>query len=420
MEGKIRVLTRGVLEQGCCLELTCGNSLYLIHCPETFQRIGTQIKFKCPKLKGIFWTYINWTTAGGYSDTFMWASDLGDGSPSSLHLVGPRPLYRFLLSTLFTVYRPTFHDMKITQISSSNLPKEIPTDPLQFPIIELDAGFSIQPILIEKPNTINTEPFLDKTFIHGFDFQRKPLDPPVQDLLCYALHYPQTPGAMNAQKAKELGVPAGPLLGKLSRGEPITLENGTVILPEQCVGAATPGGVVLILSCPSEEYLEGIQQNPILQQYREQHNRGERFVLTMVHLVNLKIATHPNYVAFIQAFKPITVNGKTILHQFVFPAQEHVPLQFTSSIRLQESLSKLGGNNLFPNLFENSKENQKLYQDESKAQLSALIPLYGKTTYVGEADQTLTFFPFKKLAITATKPSFGVTLFFICFQQFLF
>ncbi len=40
---------------------------------------------------------------------------------------------------------------------------------------------------------------------------------------------------------KALGVPAGPLRGKLKSGEKISLENGVVVSPEDVLGPATPG-----------------------------------------------------------------------------------------------------------------------------------------------------------------------------------
>ena len=37
------------------------------------------------------------------------------------------------------------------------------------------------------------------------------------------------PGKMNVEKALALGVPSGPLLGKLQKGEDVTLKNGVVV-----------------------------------------------------------------------------------------------------------------------------------------------------------------------------------------------
>jgi len=44
-----------------------------------------------------------------------------------------------------------------------------------------------------------------------------------------------------AEKADELGIPAGPMRGRLVKGESITLENGRIITPEMLLGDFRPG-----------------------------------------------------------------------------------------------------------------------------------------------------------------------------------
>lgn len=62
------------------------------------------------------------------------------------------------------------------------------------------------------------------------------------------------PGALDLQKLIQLGVPLGPLYGKLKRGEDITLPNGQLIRSLDVVGPSAVGRVVTILgdTCPSE------------------------------------------------------------------------------------------------------------------------------------------------------------------------
>src|ERR1041384_5294471 len=49
------------------------------------------------------------------------------------------------------------------------------------------------------------------------------------------------PGIFNLERAIELGIPRGPLYGKLQHGESITLEDGRVISPDQVMGAKRRG-----------------------------------------------------------------------------------------------------------------------------------------------------------------------------------
>jgi ribonuclease Z len=52
-------------------------------------------------------------------------------------------------------------------------------------------------------------------------------------------------GRFNAQKARELGIPEGPLWGKLHHGQPVEVE-GRTITPEDVVGEARPGRKLVI------------------------------------------------------------------------------------------------------------------------------------------------------------------------------
>ena len=49
------------------------------------------------------------------------------------------------------------------------------------------------------------------------------------------------PGTFNLEEAQALGVPRGPLYGKLQRGERVTLAGGKVITPEMVLGPPRPG-----------------------------------------------------------------------------------------------------------------------------------------------------------------------------------
>lgn len=48
------------------------------------------------------------------------------------------------------------------------------------------------------------------------------------------------PGAFDLDAARALGVPEGPLFGRLQRGEPITTPHGTTVGPDQVLGAPRP------------------------------------------------------------------------------------------------------------------------------------------------------------------------------------
>ncbi|MDQ2050214.1 ribonuclease Z [Natronolimnohabitans sp. A-GB9] len=57
----------------------------------------------------------------------------------------------------------------------------------------------------------------------------------------YALVEDERKGRFDRERAEELGVPVGPKFSKLHEGEPVELEDGTVVEPDQVVGEPRPG-----------------------------------------------------------------------------------------------------------------------------------------------------------------------------------
>ncbi|HTR76883.1 MAG TPA: ribonuclease Z [Gemmatimonadaceae bacterium] len=64
--------------------------------------------------------------------------------------------------------------------------------------------------------------------------------------LGYALVEPPRKGRFHRERAVELGIPEGPLWGRIHRGLPITLEDGRTIESSELVGPARPGRTVVV------------------------------------------------------------------------------------------------------------------------------------------------------------------------------
>jgi ribonuclease Z len=63
--------------------------------------------------------------------------------------------------------------------------------------------------------------------------------------LGYAVVEDDRKGRFDREKAEELGVPVGPKFSDLHDGNPVELEDGTVVRPEQVVGVPRPGRKVV-------------------------------------------------------------------------------------------------------------------------------------------------------------------------------
>ncbi len=78
------------------------------------------------------------------------------------------------------------------------------------------------------------------------------------DCLAYAIVEHERKGRFDPDHARELGIPEGPLWGKIHRGESVTLEDGRVVEPGELVGPTRPGRRVVITgdTSPSETIVE--------------------------------------------------------------------------------------------------------------------------------------------------------------------
>lgn len=73
--------------------------------------------------------------------------------------------------------------------------------------------------------------------------------------LGFALVEEERRGRFNPEKARELGIPEGPLWGRIHRGESVTLEDGRVIVPSELVGPSRRGRTIVVSgdTRPSDE-----------------------------------------------------------------------------------------------------------------------------------------------------------------------
>lgn len=139
-------------------------------------------------------------------------------------------------------------------------------------------------------------------------------------------------GRFDVQKAKALGVPPGPLYGKLKNGQNVTLRDGTVVESGAVVGTTQRGGSCAILQCLSVEMIDRlacVTRDSVCLIVRFMHCRAtttrrsapavlrlysEEPVDCVVHMTPAAVANTDAYAAFIARFPMKTTHITTHSH----------------------------------------------------------------------------------------------------------
>jgi ribonuclease Z len=175
---------------------------------------------------------------------------------------------------------------------------------------------------------------------------------PSHTVVSYVCHTPTVPGKFNVQKALQLGVPKGPLFGALRRGETVTLDNGTVVRPSDCIEPDVPGAILIVVHCPSIDYLASLCSHSALTPYLRpgdpQQSTGSmnhsnnsqnhwRYVKCVVHITPLEVLTTPAYSKWMNSFEEsahhIVINKEICKQQLIFrsAAIHSIKLNFVHS-----------------------------------------------------------------------------------------
>ncbi|KAL7284142.1 hypothetical protein ACG7TL_001423 [Trametes sanguinea] len=179
--------------------------------------------------------------------------------------------------------------------------------------------------------------------------------PPALPTLAYLLVGPSVRGKFDAKKAEALGVPRGPIRGKLTKGETITFEvddgNGgktqRTVRPEECVGPPEIAQSVLIVDVPTPAHIPSLMasftESPFFSQYRSktEASRKEHPVHAVFHLCGDGVLEDERYKEFMNGFSDDT-------HHLI-SSRLHTPdrVAFGKSALVQTKLNELDAD-MFP------------------------------------------------------------------------
>lgn len=311
----VQVLGGGSPDGGVALLLFFDERRYVFACGEGTQRFCVSHNLRLNRLQAVFLPRLEWTRSGGFPGLLCTVADAG--GIERLHLVGPANTMHFV-ATLRPFLRRSLFELKVSEVGTpaetltakdgdriqDALPLAYSDECIKVYVMEVfdgpEALADSMELVIDDPSDGPPPPPSEakrrKTPPHHGDFYanasyfakmfkdlqektttaaaageyyggceddhdegaRMPAVRRRGSSLCYLVEGPALPGKFNARRAKELGVPAGPLYSQLTRGLPVELPDGRVVEPEDCVGERLPGSLLLILDVASQGQLHDL------------------------------------------------------------------------------------------------------------------------------------------------------------------
>ena len=301
---------------------------YLFNIPEGTQRFCMEHHVKLGKMNGIFVSGLNSTYTGGLPGMLM---TLADAGKSKINICGPPGTAYFMASTKYFFRRsnmdlniseccPTkstnvcIYNDKIIKVITICLQKydgnndknddnkndtkdnnNIDKNESSSNIINNNNNNNNNSYDIISNNMSNKRRKLNKGVLHLPSFPEKNIvDSEGQfksltltslgeerrssfyndETISYICETRSVRGKFYPKIAIEKGVPKGPLFGKLSLGEDVVLEDGTIVYSKDCKAPDELGAIFAIINCPTEEYLKCLLDSTIFEQYMPNINNS--------------------------------------------------------------------------------------------------------------------------------------------------
>lgn len=143
---------------------------------------------------------------------------------------------------------------------------------------------------------------------------------------CYEAKLHDVRGKFLPAQAAALGVPKGPLFGRLSKGETVVLPNGAVVSPDLCMEPMVTGATLLLLVCPDESFADALMNHGGIQLAMSRAS-------VVYHAVDAQVACSPRYADWVQRHA-----GPAAYHVALNQCVSQAPV-FRSAAHVQQALA---------------------------------------------------------------------------------
>lgn len=220
----LQILSTSSLDSSPSVLLCADGERIVFNAGEGWQRLCVESGVKVSKCDTVCVTHLAPEAVGGLPGYFLTVSDSG---LSKLTVCGPPGLKSFVDATRHFMQR----DKLTIDVDEVGLTKK--------------SIFDIKTVLVE-------------------DIVSRSAAPPKRarsvgkSCASYVCRMPAVLGKFDVAKAKALGVPQGPLYGKLKNGESVTLSDGSIVRPEEVVGPSRAGGSCAVVQCLSVDMIDSL------------------------------------------------------------------------------------------------------------------------------------------------------------------
>ncbi|RUS77424.1 hypothetical protein EGW08_014802 [Elysia chlorotica] len=145
-------------------------------------------------------------------------------------------------------------------------------------------------------------------------------------------------GKINVEKCLDAGITIGPMVGKLQRGETVTLDDGTVVRPEQVLDVVdTEKRPFLVIECPNLGFLSSLYANKRLSSHMS--DSGEDSFALVVHMSPAEVFSSEQYQTWMRRFP------STTKHLVLNRSAEEADL---TRVRTHQAMLNLVSQDVFP------------------------------------------------------------------------
>ncbi|XP_045128370.1 ribonuclease Z, mitochondrial-like isoform X1 [Portunus trituberculatus] len=356
----LQVLGSGAPGAPKALYVFTEHAKYLFNCGEGTQRLAHEHKVKLSTMEHILITHKSWENVGGLPGMLLTLQDTG---VPFITLHGP--------PGIASLYYDTRHFLRFKDIS------------IQYKHFEENSGPSTDPLLIQAvplwaklEETVSGDPSekmesFQETNDEGEDLYAheksvaKKRSSPVEESfnnptlkrqkqgestscknlsVAYICRPPPKAGALRLELCVKAGVPPGPQLGELKKGNDITLADGRIVKAADVTDPDDPGPVFIVVEAPSEAYLDSLLESSAFMQHQFSGGSEEDLAEVVVHFTPQEVVANPRYQEWMARFSPSTS------HVIINDANSCMGSEAVH--RIQYKLNHLN-DNLFPLLGDN-------------------------------------------------------------------